>query len=292
MELVSIPPGEFMLGSTPKEREWAMSSGAGGSKDFSLQFEGEQPRKAVIRQGFWLGRTEVTVGQWKQFVAATGYQTDGERAGASFAPIGGGAWSNRAEGADWKNPHFEIEMRDNHPVSCISWNDATAFCAWLDKEERRKGRLPAGFRVRLPTEAEWEYACRAGKQTKFWWGDAQEDGEGRVNWSWKRKGPPCIAPVDSFGARGRNKFGLADMLGNVWEWCLDGFDAKGAHAEIWTGDESQRVARGGAFGGGPGRPRCAFREGRSPSYSSAACGFRVACGPSPAEAAPKAGTNR
>lgn len=292
MELVSIPPGEFMLGSTPEEREWAMSPRNGGSRELMVRVEGEQPRKAVIRQGFWLGRTEVTVGQWKQFVKATGYETDGEKAGVSFAQKGGNTWSSHVEGANWKNPRFEIETRDNHPVCCISWNDAMAFCAWLDKLEQGRGRLPAGCKVRLPTEAEWEYACRASTQTKFWWGDAQEDGEGRLNWSWMRQGPIRVTPVDHYGARGRNRFGLADMLGNVWEWCLDGFDASGAHAEFWAGDEFQRVTRGGALGAGPGRPRCARREARPPSYSSAICGFRIACGVPPAETPTKTGTNR
>jgi len=167
-----------------------------------------------------------------------------------------------------------------------------AFCAWMDEQERSKGRLPAGCKIRLPTEAEWEYACRAGKKTWFWWGDSKEEGEGRLNWIGMRRKPPAIAPVDHYGARGRNGFGLADMLGNVWEWCLDGFDPNGAHAELWMGSESQRVARGAAFGGGPGLPRCACRESRDPSYSSAVYGFRVACGPAALGTPARTETNR
>jgi len=295
LELVPIPPGEFMLGSTPEEREWAASPGH-GPRDTKPQREGEQPRKTAIRQGFWLARTEVTVGQWKQFTKATRYETDGEKAGASFALIEGGGWSEHSEGANWKNTRLAGEQQDSHPICCISWNDAMAFCEWLDKQERGSGKLPAGYKIRLPTEAEWEYACRAGTQTKYWWGDSIDANVDRLHLKWKttarRDSPDCVAPVDCHGERGRNKFGLADMLGNVWEWCLDSFDPNGAHAELWTGDGSEYVVKGGAFVclfTGP--PRCASRQSHAAFYSSALCGFRVACGP-PLERAAKPETNR
>ncbi|MBI5395573.1 MAG: SUMF1/EgtB/PvdO family nonheme iron enzyme [Verrucomicrobia bacterium] len=281
MELVPIPPGEFMLGSTPEERDWERRPVDERLKEMFFQSEAEQPRKAVIRQTFWLGRTEVTVGQWKQFVNATSYVTDAEKTGSSWAPMERHKWRRYMGGADWKNPHFEGEQQVNHPVSCISWNDAVVFCGWLNGQEKNKGKLPAGCRIRMPTEAEWEYACRAGTQTRFWWGDSPEDGEGRLHWLYRgpRDRPESVVPVDHYGERGRNKFGLADMLGNVWEWCLDGFDSVGAHDEFWVGDGLSHVARGGGFGGNPGTPRCSLRQRQTPSYSSAVCGFRVACGP-------------
>ncbi|MFA5189220.1 MAG: SUMF1/EgtB/PvdO family nonheme iron enzyme [Verrucomicrobiia bacterium] len=285
MELVPILPGEFMLGSTPEEREWATSAEGRRANPIFTQAEGEQPRKTVIRQGFWLGRTEVTVGQWRQFVKATGYVTDGETTGASYAPSGPHTWKH-VDGANWRDPHFGSEPKDNDPVCCISWNDAMAFCAWLDRQE--EGRFPVGCKMRLPTEAEWEYACRAGKQTKFWWGDRPSDGENRLNWNWGVREPGFVKPVDYYGARGRNPFGLADTLGNLWEWCLDSFDDRGAHAQQWITDGHLHVIRGGAFGGSPGLPRCALREQRTAKFSSAVDGFRVACGMPPA----KTGTNR
>ncbi len=280
IELVSVPSGEFMLGSTPEEREWATSTDGRRANAAFVQAEGGQPRKTMIQQKFWLGRTEVTVGQWKQFVKATRYVTSGETAGASFAPTGLRTWKH-VEGANWRDPHFGPKPKDDDPVCCISWDDAMAFCAWLDKQD--KGRLPAGCQIRLPTEAEWEYACRAGAQTKFWWGDAPSDGEGRLNWSLGMKEQGFVTSADHYGARGRNAFGLADMLGNLWEWCLDGYDDRGAHEQQWISKDHLHVIRGGAFGGGPGLPRCALREPRLAIFSSATCGFRVACGVPPVE---------
>jgi formylglycine-generating enzyme required for sulfatase activity len=181
------------------------------------------------------------------------------------------------DGASWKDPNFGFKLKDNHAVSCISWNDAMAFCAWLNDREAKAGRLPPGYKVRLPTEAEWEYACRAGKQTKFWWGETKEGGDNRLNWWGTADGFEFVSPVDNYKARGRNKFGLADMLGNVYEWCLDEFDAKQAHEEPFKGSGA-RVLRGGSFFGNPGDDRCAFRVSDSPSNSNSRHGFRVGVG--------------
>jgi len=279
-EMVYIPPGEFLLGSTKEEQAWAATN----VKEVYVKREGEAPRKTRIKDGFWMGRTEVTVGQWKQFAKETGHVTDGEKNGESSVPQGAGnrlAMWGMKKGVSWRDPNFGFEMRDDHPVSCISWNDAVAFCEWLTERERKAGRLTAGQGVRLPTEAEWEYACRAGTQTKFWWGESSEDGKGRLNWlgNAKADGFEFVAPVDSFGARGRNGFGLADMLGNVSEWCLDEFDMTQAHENLWTGYPRLRVLRGGSYNyGGPGNMRCASRHGLSPSSSICIYGFRVAAG--------------
>ncbi|MCX6907361.1 MAG: SUMF1/EgtB/PvdO family nonheme iron enzyme, partial [Verrucomicrobia bacterium] len=275
MELLYIPPGEFMLGSTKEEQAWALANGCDARW---VKFEGEAPRKTAIKQGFWLGKTEVTVGQWKLFVAATGYVTDGEKNGESFTTQGPGKPWGPVKGANWKDPNFGFKLKDNHPVSCISWNDAVAFCEWLNDREAKSGRLPPGFKMRLPTEAEWEYACRAGKQTKFWWGDTVEGGDNRSNQSGRPDGVESVSLVDHYGAKGRNKFGLADMLGNVLEWCQDQFDETGAHEELWTGKSPWRVTRGGAFGGCPVSARCAARGNCTPSRSYSNYGFRVAVG--------------
>jgi formylglycine-generating enzyme required for sulfatase activity len=270
MELAYVPPGEFLLGSTPEEQTWAAANDCPPSYS---KVEGKQPRKAAIKQGFWLGRTEVTVGHWKQFVGATGYVTDKEKQGASVGTT--------QSGPDWKDPGFGFKPEENHPVSWISWNDAVAFCEWQNKREHKTGRLPPGYKIRLPTEAEWEYACRAGAETKFWWGDTKEDGEGRLNWHGVADDFEFVSLVDHYGARGRNKFDLADMLGNVFEWCLDEFDPTQAHPECYKASPTGRVFRGGSFSFGSGRNRCAYRYGKTPADSDRDRGLRVACGPTP-----------
>jgi formylglycine-generating enzyme len=225
-----------------------------------------------------MGRTTVTVAQWKQFAQETGYQTDGEKIGESLVPGPPGMGWAPKKGVSWRNPDYGTELRDDHPVRYISWNDALAFCDWLTYRERNAGRLPAGWVLRLPTEAEWEYACRAGTWTKFWWGDSLEDGRGRLNWGGTEDGYEFASPVNAFGTRGRNGFGLADMLGNVWQWCLDGFDTAQAHENIWTGNPDRRVLRGGSFGTEPLYCHCAYRIFNYPFISIGINGFRVAAG--------------
>ncbi|MFA6564960.1 MAG: SUMF1/EgtB/PvdO family nonheme iron enzyme [Verrucomicrobiia bacterium] len=274
MELLYIPPGEFMMGSTRQEREWALQN---GSDENLVRCEGEAPRKTAVKQGFWLGKTEVTVGQWKLFVAATRYVTDGEKNGVSYSTAGPAQTWRPMKGVSWKEPNFGFKPKDNHPVCCISWNDATAFCAWLNEQEQKARRLPPGCIVRLPTEAEWEYACRAGKRTMFWWGQARESGDYRMNCFGKGDGFDIVSPVDHY-ARGRNKFGLADMLGNVWEWCLDEFDEKQAHEEPFKGNPGAHALRGGSFHFHLGCCRAASRYGCPPANSNSNHGFRVALG--------------
>jgi len=275
MELVWIPPGEFMAGSTPAERTWAEANGLAAGY---MKNEGEQPRKVKISQPFWIGRTEVTVAQWKQFIAATSYVTDAEKAGESFVPLKSVRKWGTVKGASWKDPNFGFKPKDNHPVCCISWNDAVAFCDWLHQQEQKQGRLGSGQKIRLPTEAEWEYACRAGSETKFWWGDSEEGVERRMNFYGSEDGFEFVSPVDHYGSRGRNKFGLADMLGNVFEWCLDHYDPSGVNEEFHEGTSPSRVYRGGCFGFALGRARCAFRATDAPTSGRGHTGFRVCCG--------------
>jgi formylglycine-generating enzyme required for sulfatase activity len=287
-EMVYIPPGEFMMGSTPEERAWASQPENGGARPDRLRREGEQPRPTKIRQGFWMGRTEVTVRQWKQFVDETGYVTNAEKSGSAMASSGKVGQNATVKGASWRQPGFPTA--DDSPASCMSWDDATAFCDWLNQRKVEAKSLPAGYRFRLPTEAEWEYACRGGRQgTKFWWGDSKEDGKGRLNWAGAEDGFEYVSPVDHYGERGRNGFGLADMLGNVNEWCLDSYDFKGAHEEFYAGNSRDRVARGGAYPQDPAANRCACRSFWAKDGCFINNGFRVCCGVDPANATAPAG---
>jgi formylglycine-generating enzyme required for sulfatase activity len=175
---------------------------------------------------------------------------------------------------------------DEHPVVCVSWNDSKAFCAWLAK---RSGRA-----VRLPTEAEWERACRGGTRTRFSFGDDEEDlssyanvadasfrkATGR-NWGIKGDdGHGFTAPVGRFRA---NAYGLSDMHGNAWEWCEDQYRPykdipaiKDPLSLKKAGEDERRVLRGGSWGNFPWDCRAASRDRRAPSGRYDGVGFRVA----------------
>lgn len=317
LEIVFIPPGEFKMGSTAAEKKWAVSeeggarfSSGGGYRE---AYEGE-PRLMQVKNSFWMGRTEVTVKQFRKFVNETGYVTDAEKPGGTahcFNPewkprLGMGGpphpWIAMPD-KSWRDPNHGVKEQDNFPVVAVSYNDMKAFCAWLTKKERAAGTLPEGLIYRLPTEAEWAYACRGGRKDSsyFWWGNDLNDAKGRLNISgidflpnadyvwpgakliWS-DGYPMVSPVDHYGERGRNGFGLADMCGGVWEFTLDHFDPKGGHEEVYYADVKQQtvwrpVCRGGNFYDVPGNARCAVRLGiSSVTYSDTRDGFRVCLG--------------
>ncbi len=231
---------------------------------------GEAPgHQVTLTHDFWMGRTEVTRGQFAAFVAATKCVTTAEQ---------------DASASIWRAPGFV--QTDEHPVVCVSWDDAVAFCAWLTTREGAAGRLPAGLVYRLPTEAEWEYACRAGTTTKYAWGDNWRDGRGWGNfaprctarrfpgqawleregpsWLWRRfpwllyydDGYAQTAPVGRFRA---NAWGLYDVHGNVWEWCAD-----------WDGAHGREVQKDPK---GPKTGSCRVSRGRSWYFAGGSWGF-------------------
>jgi formylglycine-generating enzyme required for sulfatase activity len=312
LELLHIPPGNFMMGSTPEEKAWATGIEGGAQPGTEREsYEGEMPRKMTVPHEFWMGRTEVTIAQFRQFVDATGYVTDAEKPGGHtqcFNP----KWTSYnfrtsvvhpwdpMPGKSWRDPNFQFILQDEYPVVCVSWTDAKAFATWLNQQSKHKASIPAGYEFRLPTEAEWEYACRGGRKdsTAFWWGDDLAAGEGRLNISavdflpdreqkWPLASAPWsdgyafVSPVDHFGELGRNGFGLADMCGNVWEVVLDHFDPKGGHEQLFTTPENYRpVCKGGNYFDIPGNARCAVRLGLAgPHYSDSRDGFRICFGP-------------
>ena len=309
LELVYIPPGDFLMGSTQAEKDWATGPEGGATPGtIREKYEGEAPRPMKVRDGFWMGRTEVSVGQFRRFVEDSGYVTDAEKPGGKtqvFDPN----WKITAKapphpwipmaGKSWRDPNFPFPLLDVYPVVCVSWNDGRAFCEWLTERARKAGRLPEGLEYRLPTEAEWEYGCRGGSKAShaFWWGDDLAEGEGRLNISaidflpernktWPLAKAPWsdgfafVSPVDHYGEKGRNGFGLADMCGGVWEVVLDHFDPKGGHEELHTVKQNpQPVCRGGNYFDVPGNARCAVRLGlQGPIYSDSRDGFRICLG--------------
>lgn len=247
LELVAIRPGTFTMGGTDgPEKAW--------------HADHRPPHQVTITRGYFLGKYEVTRGQFSAFVKATRYKTDAEKEGKAT-----GVRSDRTfgdiPGLHWQSP--ALGQTDDHPVSCVSWNDARAFCDWASGRTRR--------RVHLPTEAEWEYACRAGTTTRFHFGD-DPGAMGEFAWLGSNSGLKSH-PV---GEKKPNAWGLFDMTGNAWEWCQDFAGPYSGDATDpegpWEGEV--RSLRGGGFGSDDCRSD--MRGAIAPNSKWSHLGFRVA----------------
>ena len=268
MEFVWVPGGCFQMGQTTAEKEsLTRKIGEEKYKNYCLN---ELPRHRVCLDGFWMGKREVTRGQFRAFVRGTGYRTDAEKQGKAWVKNEETEWNwEEIEGYDWNNVGYAQD--DTHPVACVSWNDANAFAEWLSKMSGRK--------IRLPTEAQWEYAARGGTGAMRFWGN--DDSDACVYANVADKGHdwidnfPCddgyafTAPVGSYRP---NHFGLYDMLGNVREWCADRYgedyykhsprvDPKG------PASGSFRVKRGGSWNNNARNCRCANRRSHPPAFN-------------------------
>jgi formylglycine-generating enzyme len=293
MSFVLVPKGQFFMGSKDTALDLV--------RDFPkyevhriAELDDERPYHQVkISKNFYLGKTEVTVGQFSQFLSETNYLPESIRDGTGAYGYSQEHDENRHEaddafeGRDRKysmmNPGFS--QSSEHPVVNVSWNDAVAMANWLTKKE--------GVRYRLPTEAEWEYACLANQQKRYsssddpadlsrlantfdkdaithWirWGDFASDGH---------DGYSFTAPVASFQA---NAFGLHDMVGNVWEWVSDNYDETyyyHSHLIDPQGADSSnvKVRRGGSWHTWSLYARCSYRNYNTPSSRYPLLGFRL-----------------
>ena len=223
MKLVPVPAGEFLMGNSHSAAEEVALFGHYQVKLNADNFKDEYPRHRVrITKPFYMGVYHITVGQFRQFVDDTSYKTDGEKSGKAWGYDA--ASGNRLEGPQYTWRKTGFEQSDDHPVVNVSWNDAMAFCQWLSRK--------TGQTYRLPTEAEWEYACRAGTTTRYASGDDPETLATVANVgdaALKVKFPTDVtirasdgyvftSPVGQFLP---NAFGLYDMHGNAWQWCAD-----------------------------------------------------------------------
>jgi formylglycine-generating enzyme required for sulfatase activity len=240
---VEVPAGWFTMGSNPRRDPHARDE--------------EQPQHRLYLPALRLARVPVTVAQFAAFVCASGFQTDAEAERSEH-------YWERPQGAQGRG----LPEKADHPVTCVSWYDAQAFCRWVG--------------ARLPTEAEWEKAARGADGRIYPWGDESPDPE-RCNYG-NIKGD--TVPVGSC-TTGVSPWGALQMAGNVWEWTssLWGSLEEGKYRypyaradgrEAFDAPESvMRIARGSSFRDDATRMRCAYREGRYPFYRSDTIGFRV-----------------
>lgn len=228
------PPGTFMMGSPTSEKD---------------RNDDETQHEVRLTKGFWLCKVPVTVAAFRKFVNATGYKTEAEKAG---------------DDDTWRDPGFE--QTPSHPVVLVSWNDAQAYIKWLNENY-----APSGMEFKLPTEAEWEYACRAGTTSKY---NVSGESLDSLGWYDDNSG----GRTHAVGGKAPNAWGLYDMHGNVWEWCADWYgDYPSGTVTDPTGPSSgsDRVLRGGSWRYSARLCRSAYRFGSGPANRNCYYGFRL-----------------
>lgn len=263
IELIRIPEGEFTMGSTQAEVD------AVNKQLIDWHFSSELPQNKVFLKEYWIGKTEVTVGQFMVFAKAANYRTQAERDGKAFVWINNGDEIQESPGSNWLHPlgpSSDITKKIDHPVTYMTWNDALAFCYWL--------KSISGLDVKLPSEAEWEKAARGTDARIFPWGNTLPT-KTKANFGDNLKD---TTPVGQFGEAGRSPYGLDDMAGNVWEWTSS--DLKPYPYVATDGRESlfssMKVRRGGAFTSPWPRMRLVYRPRDSTDMAANNYGFRVA----------------
>ena len=268
-EMVVIPAGEVEIGGTAEDI--ALTTPAAAAP--------EQPRHKVTLRSFAMGRTTVTRAQFSLFAAETGYKVVGTCGSFNLKTR---VFEKHLE-TTWTDPGFKQTDRD--PVVCVNMTDVAAYITWLTSKTKRV--------YRLPSEAEWEYAARAGTTSLRYWGDAEAcQFANASDRSAVAFGAPASADVafncsDSFattapvGSFKPNRFGLADMLGNVSQWLADclhpNYQDAPTDGSAWSGDEGcRRILRGGAWMSVPSDIRVARRSSDPPEARGNGLGFRVA----------------
>jgi len=273
-EMVKIKGGCFTMGQTDEEKQWLIK--LRGQEKYDAFYSDESPVQACVND-FQMAETEVTVADFIRFVNQTSYRIDAETAkDKGCYTIKDGKWQIDAN-ANWLNPNPQQPNQMEHPVACVSFNDAQAYIGWLSTQ--------SGKQYRLPTEAEFEYAARGGITTPYFWGSTVDKqacqyanvADKGANWS---NAFPCddnakyAAPVGSYQA---NPFGLKDILGNLAEWTCSEYekDYQGKALRCAESSESLRALRGGGWDDYPGLLRAAFRSRVQPEYRVSSVGFRV-----------------
>ena len=282
-KMVVVPGGEYRMASPDEEED---------------RFQREGPQHLEKIPKFAIGVFSVTKGEYREFATRTRRRTDSE-AGV-WAHDGDRRW-RQIQGLTWEKPGFDQE--EDHPVVCVSWDDASAYAQWLGCQTERN--------YRLPSEAEWEYVARAGTETPYHFGT--KISKDKANYQWKSGA--TLGGTCRVGAYGKNDFGLYDVHGNVWEWaadrwrdsydedpleqgserstegwgncsCVQDFSkyrhgAPTRHTRVTPVTQQRpcpcRVLRGGSWTNRPTHLRSASRLGFDSGYRAYNIGFRMAC---------------
>jgi len=258
LELMPIAAGRFTMGSPESEVD---------------RQSNEKQHQVTLSQPYWLGKYEVTQAEWQAVMgrtleqeraAAEQYWAEREAAGGRGLPVE----SCKAMKEQSRKVYGE---GDTHPIYYVSWDAAISFCRKLTARERAAERLPAGYEYTLPTEAQWEYACRAGTSGPY----AGSGGLYDMGW-YKDNSDMKTHPV---GQKQANAWGLYDMHGNVWEWCADwyaSYDEGSVRDPAGPTSGTHRVLRGGSFADSADFCRSACRGGNAPVDRGGSLGFRLA----------------
>ncbi|MBW1745518.1 MAG: SUMF1/EgtB/PvdO family nonheme iron enzyme [Deltaproteobacteria bacterium] len=269
IEFVWVPEGSLFMGQSDHEKK--MICKEIDNHEYGKLFSDELPCHEVFIDGFWIGKYEITVDQFRDFIELSGYKTSAEIAGFSHVKIDE-CWKEK-ENQNWINSG--LSQQKDHPVVNVSWNDAKAMAKWLSDN--------TGHTFRLPTEAEWEKACRAGTTSLYNFGDQinadQANYNGMYNLILGHSGiyRETTTPVGLFNP---NSYGVYDMHGNVFEWCEDIFSC---HAYINHQTQNPKyydsglghVIRGGSWNTSPYLLRSSARNFNTTDHCRYDLGFRI-----------------
>ena len=257
---ILVNPGTYTMGSPENE---------------TGRMVNETQHKVTLTKPVYMQEREMTVGQWRWYVKSASYKTEAEVSGGAYALVDY-TWEKDSD-YTWQKPGFA--QNDKHPVTCVSWNDTQAFITWLNANDK------GGYAFRLPTEAEWEYVCRAGTKDRFYFGTClskeKSNFDGSSSWGGCPLGEAGKGTVE-VGKYPANAWGFFDMHGNVMEWCQDwmaDYPAGDATDPLGPQTGTAKVIRGGGWASFPYNVRSAKRFSRSVNDSYSDMGFRLVIEP-------------